>query len=202
MEVEGKRTINKYKQKIKEKMMLKKKRHSKASVVNKKKMVLRETKATASSVDVEKQNPSEKQKSKLISKLNAFKNIEESNKFQGQLTVFLGGYSKDLVTKVVDAIERTALIELLEEAIEQFCFGAANRQNSNTRTLSGIFMELAKMHIEESDPMKVKSIFAKSAVQQKKISKDKENAKIKISQSQISVNSNAKNRNMFDDLSD
>jgi len=60
MEVEGKRTINKYKQKIKEKMMLKKKRHSKASVVNKKKMVLRETKATASSVDVEKQNPSEK----------------------------------------------------------------------------------------------------------------------------------------------
>ena len=203
MEVEGKRTINKYKQKIKEKMMLKKQRHTKASVMNKKKIVLRENKATASSsVDVEKQNPSEKQKSKLIAKLNAFKNIEESNKFQGQLTVFLGGYSKDLVTKVVDAIERTALIELLEEAIEQFCFGAANRQNSNTRTLSGIFMELAKMHIEESDPMKVKSIFAKSAVQQKKISKDKENAKIKISQSQISVNSNAKNRNMFDDLSD
>ena len=69
-------------------------------------------------MDVEKQNPSEKQKSKLLAKLNAFKTIDETSKFKGQLTVFLGGYSKDLVSNVVDAIDRVDLLELLEEAID------------------------------------------------------------------------------------
>ena len=49
--------------------------------------------------------------------------------------------------------------ELIEEAIDQFVFGATNRKGTAIRSLSGIFLDLVKSHMEEEDPMKVKAIF-------------------------------------------
>ncbi|KAL4445167.1 hypothetical protein ABPG74_021980 [Tetrahymena malaccensis] len=199
MDVEGKRRpITKYKQKIKEKMMMIKKRKQKISQKSKKPQVGLDQ----STMNQEKMNPSEKQKNRLLSRFNTFKDKEDKQKYAIELQQFIESNNKDLIMKVTEEVERSQLNELVEEAIDQFVFGTANRKGTSNRTFSGIFLDIVKNHIEEEDPMKVKAIFQKSVKQQKKILKEKEKSKIKTSQSNISVNANAKNRNMFADLSD
>ncbi|EAS07665.1 hypothetical protein TTHERM_00497180 (macronuclear) [Tetrahymena thermophila SB210] len=199
MDVENKRRpITKYKQKIKEKMMMIKKRKQKISQKSKKPQV----DLNQSTMNQEKMNPSEKQKNRLLSRFDTFKDKEDKQKYAIELQQLIESNNKDLIMKVTEEVERSQLNELVEEAIDQFVFGAANRKGTSNRTFSGIFLDIVKNHIEEEDPMKVKAIFQKSAKQQKKIMKEKEKSKVKTSQSNISVNANAKNRNMFADLSD
>ncbi|KAL4497063.1 hypothetical protein ABPG72_002219 [Tetrahymena utriculariae] len=199
MEVESKRRpITKYKQKIKQKMMMIKKRKQKVSQKSKKP----QHELDQSIISQEKMNPSEKQKNRLISRFNTFKDKEDKQKYAIELQQFIESNNKDLIMKVTEEVDRTQLNDLVEEAIDQFVFGTANRKCTSNRTFSGIFLDIVKNYIEEEDPMKVKAIFQKSVKQQKKILKEKEKSKIKTSQSNISVNANAKNINMFAHLSD
>jgi hypothetical protein len=70
---------------------------------------------------------------------------------------------KDLIHRIVEAVGDDKAREFVKLSVISWFNGGVKREdNQDTRSFGGIFIKLAKEHIDSNEPMKMKDVFRKS----------------------------------------
>jgi len=85
------------------------------------------------------------------------------------ITKILKETNKDLIFRIVECIGDDKARSFVKESLETWFQGGIKRKDCpESRTFGGIFIQLAKDHVDSNDPMKLKDVFKKSTASRSK----------------------------------